>query len=79
MDIDNVPILGKIKKTMTALVISFVLLALVALTLGILIPFYPQVLDVLVGVLLIVTAAILLNIAYHIYSYKKKYTKWFDK
>lgn len=79
MEIDKVPILGKLNRTMNALVINFVLLAVVALTLGILIPFYPQILDVLVAALLIVSAAILLNIAYHIHSYKKKYTKWFDK
>lgn len=79
MKLDNVPILGKLNRTLTVLMVNFVLLAVIALVLGIVIPFYPQVLDVLVAALLIVSAAVFLNIAYNIHSYKKKYMKWFDK
>lgn len=79
MDVDKVPLLGRINRTLNMMVVNFILLALVSLVLGIVIPFYPQVLNVLVSALLILSAIILLNIAYNIYSYKKKYTKWFDK
>ncbi len=79
MDIDNVPLIGRINRTLNMMAVNFVLLALIALALGIIIPFYPQVLDVLVSALLIVASVIFLHIAYNIYSYKKKYTKWFDK
>jgi len=63
---------------MNVLIVNFVLLAIISLILGVVIPFFPQVLDLLVAALLIVTAIILLNIAYNIHSYKKKYTKWFN-
>jgi len=78
MDVDKIPIIGKINRTMNVLIVNFVLLAIISLILGVVIPFFPQVLDLLVAALLIVTAIILLNIAYNIHSYKKKYTKWFN-
>jgi cytochrome b subunit of formate dehydrogenase len=77
MDVDKVPVLGKINRTMNVLMINFILLAVVCIILGIVIPFFPKVLDLLVAALLIVTAVILLNIAWNIHSYKKKYMKWF--
>ncbi len=77
MDVDNVPVLGKVNRTLNILMINFILLAVVSLALGIIIPFFPQVLDLLVAALLIVMAVILLNIAYNIHTYKKKYTKFF--
>lgn len=77
MNVDNVPVLGKVNRTLNILMINFILLAVVSLALGVIIPFFPQVLDLLVAALLIVTAVILLNIAYNIHAYKKKYMKFF--
>lgn len=77
MDVDKVPILGRINRTLNILMINFILLAVVCVVLGIVIPFYPQVLDLLVAALLIVSAVILLNIAYNIHTYKRKYMKYF--
>ncbi len=77
MNVDNFPVLGKVNRTLNILMINFILLAVVSLALGIIIPFFPQVLDLLVAALLIVMAVILLNIAYNIHTYKKKYTKFF--
>jgi hypothetical protein len=79
MDIDKVPVLGKLNRTLNHLIVNFVLLAILSFGLGVAIIFYPQVLDLLVSALLIVAAIILLNIAFNIHSYKKKYTKWFDQ
>ncbi|MFH1533976.1 MAG: hypothetical protein ABID64_03525 [Nitrospirota bacterium] len=77
MDVDKVPVLGKISRTLNVLMINFILLAVVCVVLGVVIPFYPQVLDLLVAALLIVSAVILLNIAYNIHTYKHKYMKYF--
>ncbi len=77
MDVDKVPILGKVNRTLNILMINFVLLAIVCIILGVVIPFFPKVLDLLIAALLIVTSVILLNIAWNIHSYKKKYMKWF--
>lgn len=77
MDVDKVPVLGKINRTLNVLMINFILLAIVCTVLGVVIPFYPQVLDLLVAALLIVSAVILLNIAYNIHTYKHKYMKYF--
>lgn len=77
IDIDKIPVLGKMNKTVNVFVVNFVLLGLVCLILAIVIPFFPKVLDVLIAALLLVSAIILFNIAYNIYSYKKKYMKWF--
>ncbi len=77
MDVDKVPVLGRINRTLNVLMINFILLAVVCVVLGIIIPFYPQVLDLFVAALLIVSAVILLNIAYNIHTYKSKYMKYF--
>lgn len=76
MDIDQIPIVGHLNKKVNAIVINFILLGIVCFILGILIPFFPQVLDILVAAMLIVISAIFFSIGYHIYSTKKKYTKW---
>lgn len=77
IDIDKVPIIGKINRTLNILIINFVLLAIVAGVLGISIIFFPKVLELLMSALLILSAIIFLHIAYNIHSYKQKYTKWF--
>ncbi len=79
MDVDKIPILGKIKRTMNMMIVNFVLLAVICLGLGIIIPLFPQVLDVLIGAILIVSAIIFLNIAYNIHVTKKKYFDWIEK
>lgn len=79
MDIDKIPVIGKINKTMNVLMVNFILLAVICLALGIIIPFFPKVLDLLVSALLIVSAVILVNIAYNIHSSKKKYLGWLDR
>jgi len=79
MNIEKIPVLGRIKKTMNVLIINFVLLAVICIIIGIVIPFYPMVLDLIAAAFLIVAAIIFLNIAFNIHSYKKKYLKWFDK
>jgi len=76
MNVDKVPVLGKINRTLNILMINFILLAVVSFALGVIIPFFPQVLDLLVAALLIVMAVILLNIAYNIHTYKNKYMKF---
>ena len=78
MDINKIPMLGKVNKSINAVVINFILLGVVFLILGVVILFFPQVLDFLVSALLIVSAAILFNIAYRIHSTKKKYTRWLN-
>ncbi len=77
MEIDKVPIIGKINRILTSMMLNFILLAVITLILGISVLFFPKVLDVLVSALLILMSLIFLNIAYHVYSYKKKYSKWF--
>jgi len=79
VDIDKVPILGKINKTLNVLMVNFILLAIVAGILGVSIIFFPKVLDVLMSALLILSAIIFLHIAYNIHSYKQKYMKWFKE
>jgi hypothetical protein len=76
MDVEKIPVIGKINRTLNILMVNFVLLALVCVILGVVIPFYPQVLDLLVAALLIVSAVIFLNIAYNLYTTKKKYINW---
>ncbi len=78
MDSSKIPVLGKVKRTVNALMINFVLLAIIAIGLGIIIPFYPQVLDVMIAALLIVAGLIFLSIAWHIHTTKKKYFEWLD-
>lgn len=78
MDIDKVPLIGKLNRSMNAIVVNFALLAMVFLILAVLILVFPKVLEVFVSALLIVCAIIFINIAVHIYSYKNKYTKWFE-
>jgi len=78
MDVKKIPGLNKIYKTMNALMVNFILLAIVFLLLGIVIPFFPQVLDILVAAFLIISAAIFLNIAYNIHKTKKKFFGKFD-
>ncbi len=79
MDIDRIPVLGKMNRTVNALIVNFILLAVICIVLGILIPFFPKILDVLVGAFLIVGGIIFLSIAFHITQYKKKYMKFFHK
>lgn len=78
MDIDNVPVVGKINRTLNVMMINFILLAVVATILGLAILFFPKVLEVLAAAFLFVAALIFLNIAFHINSYKSKYMKYFD-
>ena len=78
MDIDDIPVIGRINHSLRVMVVNFFLLGLVALTLGIVIPFFPQVLDVIMAALLIVTALIFFNIAYTIHKYKSKYLEFFQ-
>ncbi len=77
MDIKKIPVLGRLDETLSVLVANFALLGVVCLLLGVLIPFYPQVLNFLVSALLIVAAVIFLNIAGNFYRTKKKLSKWF--
>ena len=77
VDIDKVPIIGTINRTMNMLILNFVLLAIVTGTLGVSIIFLPQIVEILMSSILIFSAIIFLHIAYNIHSYKAKYTKWF--
>ena len=79
MKIDNIPVIGKVHRTLNAFVVNFVLLALICLILAVVIPFYPEVLHFLVSALLLVAAVILLNLAYHINVSKSKYFNLLDK
>ncbi|MBT4917464.1 hypothetical protein HN709_03775 [Candidatus Peregrinibacteria bacterium] len=78
MDIDKIPVLGKVRRTMSAMAVNFVFLAIICLILGIVIPLYPQVLDLLISATLIVTSVIFLSIAWHLHSAKKKYIDWVE-
>ena len=79
MEIDDVPIIGKIHRTMNMMILNFILLGIICIILGVVIPFFPQVLDFLIAALLLVSAVILFHIAYNIHVSKKKYFKWFEK
>ncbi|MBD3360989.1 hypothetical protein GF366_04275 [Candidatus Peregrinibacteria bacterium] len=79
MDVDKVPILGRVNRTLNIMMVNFILLAIICITLGIVIPFFPKVLDLLISALLIVATIVFLNIAYNIHSYKKKYIDWFKE
>ncbi len=79
MDLDGVPVVGKVNQTVNSIILNIFLLGLVALILGLAIMFFPLVLDVLVSVMLIVTGLIFFNIAWHIRSYKKKYMGWAEE
>ena len=78
MDVDKIPVLGKIRKTMSAMAVNFVFLAIICLVSGIVIPLYPQILDLLVAALLIVAAVIFLSMAWHLHNAKKKYIDWIE-
>lgn len=78
MDIDDIPVVGRINHSLNVMATNFILLGLVALILGIVIPFFPQVLDVIMAALLIVSAFIFFNIARTIYKYKSKYMQFFE-
>jgi Ca2+/Na+ antiporter len=77
MDIDKIPVLGKINRTFNAMIFNFILLAVIFVALAIAIMLFPTVLQMLVSILLILSALVFVHLAYNIYSYKKKYTKWF--
>jgi len=72
MKVEKIPMLGGVYKSLSRMTINLVVLGAIALIVGILIPFYPQILNVLVASTLILTSFILFNIAYHVHSYKKK-------
>ena len=76
MNIDKVPIIGKINKNVNILILNFTLLGIVAGVLGFSIIFFPKVLELLMSALLILSSIIFFHIAYNIYSYKSKYTQW---
>lgn len=75
---EDLPILSKVSHGMNVLIVNFILLAVICLILGVVIPFFPQVLNFLVAALLIVAGFIFLNIAYNIYTHKKKLFHWFN-
>lgn len=77
MNIDKIPVVGKVNKTLNRLMINFVLLAVIFIILGLMIIFIPQALDVLAASLLFVSALIFFNIAYNFWQYKKKLEKFF--
>ncbi|MBD3331095.1 hypothetical protein GF354_06265 [Candidatus Peregrinibacteria bacterium] len=78
MDVDKLPVLGKVKRALNSMMLNFMLLALICITLGLVIPFFPQVLDVLAAAFLIVSGIIFLNMAYNIHKHKKKYFDWIE-
>lgn len=78
MDIDKVPVLGKINRTLNSIALNFIILAVIFIILGVAIIIFPAVLRMLVAILLILSSLVFLHIAYNIVSYKKKYTKWLE-
>ncbi|MDD3861977.1 MAG: hypothetical protein PHP74_03775 [Candidatus Gracilibacteria bacterium] len=76
MKSSKLPVVGKIQRSLNALVVNFVLLAVICLILAIVIPMYPEIFHFLISALLLVTVVILLNLARHIYLAKKKYFDW---
>jgi len=77
MNINEIPVLGKINKTFNRVMANLVILALVCVILAISILIYPPALSVLVALLLMVMAFSFINIAYNVNVYKKKYLKLF--
>ncbi|PIR55215.1 hypothetical protein COU74_02315 [Candidatus Peregrinibacteria bacterium CG10_big_fil_rev_8_21_14_0_10_36_19] len=77
MEIEEIPVVGKISHSINMIIANFILLGFVALILGVIIPFFPQVLDVLVAALLVVAAVIFFNIAFIIRKYKNRYLDFF--
>lgn len=78
MDIDKVPILGKINRTLNSIALNFVILAVIFVVLAVAIIVFPAVLRMIVAILLILTSLVFLHMAYNIVSYKQKYTKWLE-
>lgn len=76
MDIDKIPVLGKLNRTLNMMIANFVILAVIFIILAIIILFFPKVLDVLVAALLILAALVFLHMALNIYTSKRKYVKW---
>lgn len=79
MKIDNIPVVGRLNRSINALIANLIILGAICLILGIAIIFFRFVLDILVIVFLLVTAAVLFNMGRHIYVTKKKYTDWMGK
>ena len=78
MDINNIPVIGRLNRSLNMIVLNFVILAIIFIGLGLAILFFPKVLDLLVASMLILAALSFLAIAYNIHSYKKKYSKWIE-
>lgn len=72
MNIDKVPVLGKIHRSLRSMITILVVLAITAIVLGALIPFYPEILYVLVSALFIVSGLSMIAMAFHLNQYKKK-------
>jgi len=78
MNIDNIPVIGKLNRSLNMIIFNFVLLAVIFIVLALSILFFPKVLEALVAFLLVISAFLFLHIAYNIYNYKKKYTKFLE-
>jgi len=79
MKIDNVPVIGRLNRSINRIMLNFILLSIICFVLGILILMYPKALDVLASALLIIASLVLMNISYNIHHFKQKYTKYFKE
>lgn len=77
MKINDIPLIGKINHTFNRVMANLLILAFICLSLALSILIYPPALSVLVSLLLMVAAFTLLNIAYNVNVYKKRYLKYF--
>ncbi len=78
MNINKVPVVGKVNKTFNKLIINFLLLSVLFLILAVLIVTYSKALELIVAAVLVVTAMVFLNIAYSVYQYRKKLHGFFE-
>jgi hypothetical protein len=77
MKVDDIPVIGKINKTLSKVIANLVILAIICVSLALSILLYPPALAFLASLLLMVAAFSLINIAYNLNVYKKKYLHFF--
>ncbi|MDX9971158.1 MAG: hypothetical protein RBS56_04625 [Candidatus Gracilibacteria bacterium] len=77
MKINDLPILGRINHTFNRVLANLLILAFVFLALAVSILIYPPALTIMAALLLMVACFSLINIAYNVYVYKKRYLKLF--
>lgn len=77
MKINELPVIGRINHTFNRVLANLLILAFVFLALALSVLVYPPALTIMAALLLMVASFTLINLAYNVYVYKKKYLKLF--